>query len=83
MALNLQRKAPCGRAWREGNSTSHGPSLQATQGEVQWRQEARPRPTSCTGFLEGQDKEEEGATWKGGGCSQKDTWVANLPSTLE
>ena len=52
-------------------------------GEVQWQQEARPRPTSCTGFLEGQDKEEEGATWKGGGCSQKDTWVANLPSTLE
>lgn len=40
-------------------------------GKIQGRQEARPKPTSCTGFLEGHDKEEEGATWRGGGCSEE------------
>lgn len=52
-----------GSGW--GNLTSYRLFLRkAAQGEVQCHQEARPKPTSWTGFLERKDKEEEGATWR-------------------
>lgn len=56
-----------------GGGISHIPRAfpKSHPGKIQGRQEARPKPTSCTGFLEGHDKEEEGATWRGGGCSEE------------
>ena len=68
-ALHPQRTAPYGRAWGGGGRRPlpQAFSEKSHLGEIQQWQEAGPKPTSCTGFLEGQDKEEEGATWRRGG----------------
>ena len=60
-----------------GGYKSHIPQAfpEKSQGEVPQQQEARPKPTSCTGFLDSQDKEKEQATWRRGSCSTEDEQV--------
>lgn len=64
MALNLQRKAPCGRAWREGNSTSHGPSLQATQGRSSGSRKLGPGPLPAQASWKGKIRRKKGPRGK-------------------
>ena len=64
MALNLQRKVPCGRAWREGNSTSHGPSLQATQGRSSGSRKLGPGPLPAQASWKGKIRRKKGPRGK-------------------
>lgn len=59
MALNPHRAALHGRAWVGGQSNILEAFPRRVTREVRRQQEARPKPTSCTGFLDWPDKKNE------------------------